>query len=347
MSFTSALEHAVLLACGGRPITHNGKVSARPEETVTYNFGVRDPQTVEGFRIRTALDTTPTLHERYPKMKGAWDGTGIINHCDAALKVLGSAAEVDKLIQYQPRGTCGGRAGSAAGDFVQLIQIALGKRAKFHRVSHAAVYYAARKLYSDVGGNWQDDNNDGVVSGSVPVALQKVAGYVQRDEDDDQNYYGDGSDDLACQLAAGMRQDVAAKILSAGSDNIITEQIKVSSAQELADGIAAGGIGIGSDMQGFTMSRDRYGRCLPSGTWSHYQIRVSVGKFDFGPGFGYWQSWGKTTPSGNLLKGHPGNCFGVDFATQDRIIKSGNWSVIFGMPLWDLEEAPKTLPWIY
>jgi hypothetical protein len=196
-------------------------------------------------------------------------------------------------------------------------------------------------------GNWQDENNDGVASGSVPQALAKVTGYVEREDIGDNSYYGDGSDDLACMLGCGMKSDVAAKIEKDGADNLVTLWSPVNSAQELADGIAAGGVGIGSDTQGFTMTRDKDGFCLPSGTWGHYQVRCSVGVYNGRKGFGYNQSWGRDCPSGPTLQGHPGNCFGVDFDYQDRIIKSGDWAVMFAFNLFDLEKGGIDLSWTF
>lgn len=328
---------------GGRPILPHGITALAdvPADQHAFNFGVKE-DAAASVRFRD----TPSLMQVAPKIGGSWDGKSTVNHVDAILKNFsGDWTKVEELIQYQPRGTCGGRAGSAAGDIIQHVLVALGKRAKVHRVSHAAVYYAARKLYNDIGGSWTNDNNDGVASGSVPEALSKVAGYVQREEDGDTNYYGQGSDDLACQLAAGLHPEVAKKIIDLGADNFIT-WAPVKNAQELADGIAAGGVGVGSDSQGFTMTRDKYGRCQPTGTWAHYQVRVSIGVYDCGPMFGYWQSWGKGTPAGPPLPGHPSNCFGVDFSVQDRIIKSGEWAVVFGFPLWDLDVAP-VVPWVF
>lgn len=328
---------------GGKPVLPLGVptlVGADPDK-VEWNFGVHDapPELDRMFASKDGL------HDRFPALAGKWDGQTTINHWNAVLKnYSGDWSKAEELIQYQPRGTCGGRAGSFTGDMIQHIMIAAGKRAKFHRVSHAAVYFMARKKYGMLNGDWRDDNNDGVASGSVPEALKEM-GVVQREEDGDANWYGDGSDDLACQLGAGLRQDLAAKILKAGSDNLVTEWVPVRSAQELADGIASGGVGVGSDSQGFTMSRDQDGFCRPTGTWQHYQVRCSVGVFNGRKGFGYNQSWGKTTPSGPRLDGHPGNCFGVDFDVQDRIIKSGRWAVVFGFPLWDLESGNVDVTW--
>lgn len=335
-----------LRTCGGVPEVPahiRGQVRSIAEvapQDLTWNFGVKPAPAV----VEQMIAEKPTMHARLPALVGAWDGTTVVNHWDAVRKVLGANAE--DLIQYQPRGTCGGRAGSFTIDMVQCIMIAAGKRAKFHRASHAWVYWQARKKYGMDRGNPSDDNNDGVASGSVPEILSTV-GVDNRDETGDTNAYGQGSDDLACQWGCGkISSDLAKKLEDLAKDNVIDSWHPVKSAQELADGIAAGGVGIGSDNQGFTMQRDSNGFCRMSGTWSHYQVRCSVGVWGGVKGFGYNQSWGKTTPSGPLLPGHPGNCFGVRFEDQDRIIKSGDWAVVFGFPLWELENGPVDLSWV-
>lgn len=324
---------------GGRPVGSLQAFTAGAPPA--WNFGVT-PMPAE---VDQLIRATPTLHQKFPAMVGKWDGTSTINHYEAAKTVLGTDAE--KLIQWQPRGTCGGRAGSAAIDFVQCILIASGKRARFKHASHAFLYWQARKKYRMDRGSPSDEGNDGVAGGSIPEILTSV-GVDTRDETGDLNWYGPGSDDLACQWGAGkIEPSLARQLEQYATDNVVTEWAPVRSAQELADGIAAGGIGIGSDMQGFTMTRDAAGFCRPQGQWAHYQIRVSVGVWGGRKGFGYWQSWGKDTPQGTLLPGHPGNCFGVEFAAQDRIVKSGEWAVVFGVPLWELEAGGQDIPWIF
>lgn len=326
-------------ANGGRCFVPMRATGSDTEPEPIWNFGVL-PETPA---VSDLIQAKPSLHARYPALIGKWDGTSTINQWDAVRRAL---TNPEDLIQQQPRGTCGGRAGSFTIDVVQCIMIALGKRVKFHRASHAAVYYMARKLYGDIGGNWQDENNDGVPSGSVPEALTRL-GVTDREESHDPNWYGNGSDDVACQLAAGMQKALASEILIAAKDNVVTEWAPVTSAAELADGIAAGGVGIGSDTQGFTMTRDAQGFCKPSGRWDHYQVRMSIGVYGGRRGFGYNQSWGRTTPGGPLLPGHPGNSFGVDYDVQDRIIKSGRWAVIFGFTPFELEAGGVDIDWMF
>lgn len=334
------MSEALFKSVGGRKVgLVTGADPADPESAV-WNFGVT-PKTAA---VEEAIRAKPTLHARFPKLVGKWDGKSSINHLDAVRKVLGDQAE--DIVQYQPRGTCGGRAGSGVGDVLQCVLIAMGKRAHFKRVSHAGVYYFARKLFGMLSGDWRDDDGDGVASGSVPKAMARY-GLVTRDESTDAHWYGTGSDDLACQLGAGMKGELARQLEEMAKDNIITEWSPVASAQEAADGIAAGGVLIGSDSQGFTMSRDNEGCCSPRGVWQHYHFRPSINVLPSGRKvFGYFQSWGKTTPSGPQLSGHFNNCFGVDFAVQDKCIRNGDYAVVFGFPLWEVEEDKVNVDWM-
>lgn len=329
---------------GGKPLLPPGVrhvKDAHPDD-ISWNFGVQ-PETPA---VTAMIQASRNFWDVFPQHRGKWDGKTDVNHFKAAQKVLGDKAT--DLIQYQVRGTCGGRAGSEAGDFVQLIAIAAGKPIKFHRCSHAAVYYAARKKYGMLNGDWRDDGNDGVAAGSVPEALGDVCGYVTRDEDGDTNYYGNGSDDIACQLGAGMLPDLASKIMTVGKDNMVVERYVIRSAAEGADAIAAGGILIGADSQGFSMTRDNYGFCSPQGVWQHYQIRTGVGNFNGRPGFAYWQSWGTDSTKGPLLAGYPSNVHGVDVSVMDQIIKSrgARWEVIFGFPEFEVAKGVD-LSWMW
>jgi hypothetical protein len=325
-------------AVGGRKVVNFGADPNDPA-AVAWNFGIV-PKTAD---VDQMIQAKPTFHQRFPKMQGKWDGKTSVNHWKAVEKVLGAKAE--DLIQYQPRGTCGGRSGSATCDLVQCILIAAGKRVEFKRVSHAGLYYHARKLYNMLNGSWTNDNNDGVASGSIPEAMAKM-GLVHREEVGDTRYYGEGSDDLACKLGAGQMTDLARKIDDLAKDNIVTEWTPVTSAAEAADAIASGGIIVGSDSRGFTMSRDAEGCCSPRGTWHHYHVRCGVEVLPSGRKvFAYYQSWGRTTPSGPRLPGYPGNVFGVDWNVQDQTIRSGEYAAVFGFPPFEIEEDKINVTW--
>jgi hypothetical protein len=302
-------------------------------ESIVWNFGVA-PSVMGSSDDR---DAAQSLYGRFPNLQGKWDGKTSINHHEAARKVLGT----DLKAHQQPRGTCGGRAGARGLELLQLILIANGKRAKFSPVSHAWLYFLARRDYNMLRGG------DGVPDGSIPVVMEKY-GCLTRTEANDPEQAGPRSDDVAVKWGGGgLSADAVAKLTKEASDNVVTARVRVRSAQELADGIAAGGVAICSDAQGFTMTRDGDGFCSPSGTWYHYHVRSGIVVTPRGrKGFVYDQSWGDKTPSGPLVNGCPPNCFGVDWDVQDRLCRSGSVDVVMGFDLWDLESG-KVNPWVF
>lgn len=333
-------EHDTLIACGGTPTYIAGagpQDGADPGAVAAWNFGVANRPAAGG--SDTLMAEEPGLHQRFPKLGGKWDGKTTVNGHDAVRKVLGK----DIAAQYQTLGTCGGHAGSRGSEILQAVMIASGKRAKFKYVSHAWLYFLARKKYGMLG------SGDGVPGGSIPEVMGDAGGgLLHREEANDPYMNGSDVDAIAGRWGAGrLATDEAKALIALAADNLVTAKVRVRSAQELADGLASGGVGVGSDSQGFTMTRDSDGFCSPRGTWYHYHVRSGVGLL--GPrkrkGFVYNQSWGPGTPDGPQLEGCPDNCFGVDWDTQDRLCQSGEWDVIFGLGLWDLENGNVDIDW--
>lgn len=306
----------------------------------TWNFGVK-PITPA---VQTVLDNTPTMYDRFPALEKKWDGVSTINAIDAVKK---AGVDPDSLIQEQPRGTCGGRSGSLTSDLLCCIAIASGVRQKFYRASHAMLYWLARRMYNMANGNPNDPDEDGVASGSIPEVMARY-GLNTRDEAGDLNAYGQGSDNLACLWGAGrIDPATAAKLEGLAVDNVVTAQVRIRSAQEGADAIAAGGILLGSDSQGFTTTRDAAGFCRPQGQWHHYQVRGGVFNDRGRKGFDYYQSWGRGNPGGPILPGRTSNVFGVDWDVQDHVIRNGHWSAIFSIPAFELEQGGRPLSWVF
>lgn len=95
--------------------------------------------------------------------------------------------------------------------------------------------------------------------------------------------------------------------------------------------------------QGFTMSRDSEGFCLPRGTWAHCMIGAGAGIAKGNKPFGLIQnSWGNS-PTGNkrlvLESGRevllPQGCFAVDAEVIDRMVRQGDsfaMSDVVGFP---------------
>lgn len=323
------MSREVLIRNGGVQLTRAGGDPADPAD-VTWNFGVHEPP--------SGYTATPSLHQRFPALAGKWDGKTQVNHHEAVRRVLGT----DIKAQQQPKGTCGGRAGSRGLELLQCVLIASGLRAKFHYVSHAWLYYLARREYGMLG------RGDGVAGGSIPEIMAKY-GCLEREEANDQLQAGPASDDLAALWGAGrISKGDEAKFLGLASDSIVTAMVKCASAQECADGLASGGVIVQSDSQGYAMSRDAEGFCKAQGSWGHYQVRSGVRVTPKGrKGFDYNQSWGDDTPDGPPLPGCPGNCFGVDWDVQDAICREGEVHCLFAFDLWDLEKGSVDIDWTF
>lgn len=328
-------EHDLLLSFGGQPFSfiQNNPDTGEPEEAIAWNFGLM-AITTEGEQNR---ETRPYLYDALPQAQGAWQGQAV-NHHEAARRVLGRNLPA----HLQPWGTCGGRAGSRSAELLQLVKIAMGVSAEYKDVSHAWAYFLARRKYNMLRGG------DGVAGGSIPEALEE-GGYLTREESGDLSFAGRGSDDLAVKWGGGgLRGDELERFLTLAKDNLLVKRVRVRSAQELADGLAIGGVGICSDGQGYSMQRDSRGICRPQGTWWHYHVRSGVRRISQGVDiFQYDQSWGDDTPGGPLLEGCPGNVFGVEWAVQDRLCRSGEVDVLFDMQLWGEGKLTPDLPWVF
>lgn len=323
----------MLLAAGGRPEYAAGASPGDQDAVTLWNFGITLPPA--GRPVTAPL---PTLYDTIPNIQGRWDGKTTINHNRAVRLVTGT----DLKAQYQRRGTCGGRAGTRGLDLLQCIMIASGKRAKFKPTSHAWLYYRARREWNMLGGG------DGVAGGSIPEVMEKY-GVLSREECGDTDFDSPRTDDLAVAWGAGQisRSDEE-KYTALAKDNVVTARLRVRSAQELADGIAAGGVGVGSDMQGFTMTRDSEGVCAPSGVWSHYHDREGVALLPSGRKvFAYGQSWGANCPNGPKLLDFPDNVFGVPWDVQDYCCKSGQWDILFVFNLFEIENDKIDMSWMF
>lgn len=326
-------DHDLLLRAGGVAEYAVGAAEGERDAVLSWNFGLA-PLPSESQSVPAA----PSLYGTVPNIAGRWDGRTTVNHNRAVRQVLGR----DLTAQYQRAGTCGGRAGSRGLDILQCIQIAAGKAAKFRPASHAWLYFLARREWNMLG------KGDGVASGSIPDAMAKY-GALQREECGDTDQDSPQTDRLAQLWGAGRidRADLE-RYLGLANDNLVTARLRVNSAQELADGLAAGGVGVISDAQGYTMTRDSEGVCHPSGTWYHYHTREGVLVLPSGRRvFAYGQSWGKNTPKGPPLPDFPDNCFGVDWEVQDHCCRTGKCDILFAFDLWDIEKDKLRLDWIF
>lgn len=296
----------------------------RDPAAAVWNFGIMGMPGIDGPSVAGAA---PDLYDVAPNVRGRWDGKTTICAHDAARKVLGKTLPA----QMQPRGTCGGRTAKRALDHLQTVLIGAGRRAKFRASSHAWPYFLARREGGMLG------SGDGVPGGYIPPVMAKY-GNLFAEEAGDTGDYGPGSDDLAVRW--GGRSGAPAEMFAKAEDNKVgADLVRVRTFQEMADGFAAGGVGLVSSLRGFTMQRDANGMCRPQGQWAHYMAVSGVGVLKSGQAFAAIdQSWGSNTPSGPLLEDgrFPDYTFGADRDTVERdMIRGGELHMIFGFQLWD------------
>lgn len=325
---TDEQEYAALKGMGGVPVVQAGTDPDDPA-SIEWNFGLT------GAPVK---DTRPSFGDVAPALAGRWDGKTRINAHASCRKVLGK----DLDPQFQPRGSCGGRAGSGALDVLQCNLITAGARSNFQRVSHAWLYYLARREFNMLGGG------DGVAGGSIPPVMMKY-GSLARAECGDDNYYGEGSDDLAVALGGGRRKPPESWFALA-ADSIAKHSAPIRTRQEAGDGLLAGGTIVLSGTQGFTMERNGDGCCAQRGTWYHYLFFTGVGLTPSGRiAWDYNQSAGRNTPSGPLREGCPGNVFGIYDDAFQSMLDLGEGHLLYGWDGWDPSDIPSrpSIPWIF
>jgi hypothetical protein len=322
--------HEFFKSVGGVATVRMGGDPKDPSD-LCWNFGLVPKQP------GVVIEAQQSFHQMFPNLQGRWDGQTTICHHEAVRKVLGA----DIKPHQQPKGTCGGRSGSRGAEILQCVLIANGKRAKFKYVSHAWLYYLARREYNMLRGG------DGVADGSIPPVMAKY-GALHRDESGDSEMAGPSSDNLAAAWGGGRLSAAdAQRFEQLAKDNIVKISVPVKTPEEMADALASGAVISCSDSRGYSMTRDSNGFCRASGTWYHYHVRSGVRVVNGRKGFEYNQSWGPNTPSGPVVPGCPDNVFLVDWDTEAANMRNGTFHALLGMDLWELESGNLDLRWIF
>jgi hypothetical protein len=91
---------------------------------------------------------------------------------DAAKRALGAFLPA----QNQPRGTCTSRGLKRHLDLQQCSRIAGGEPLAFHEVNHAIIYGLGREIAGMLGGNPNDQNDDGCTGAAVARGAVKGGG---------------------------------------------------------------------------------------------------------------------------------------------------------------------------
>lgn len=219
---------------------------------------------------------------------------------DACKKVTGSFLPA----QNQPRGTCTSRGLKRDLDVMQCVMIAAGAPLAFKQTNHAIIYGLGREIAGMLGGNPNNEDDDGCTGAAVG------RGAVQGGEltYDDTTEPGDNenSDTLACQYGA---RGVPANYKEMAKSHLVKSMAQVKSTIQGRDLIANGyGFTVASNVgyEGIrgqhVFARDKNGRAHRGGSWSH-QMTVQGYTPDLngdGPCFLIDQSWGPLSPDGPI-----------------------------------------------
>jgi hypothetical protein len=204
--------------------------------------------------------------------------------------------------QYQNRGTCTSRGAKRVFDLLQYAQIEAGKAFQFKEVNHAIIYGLGREKAGMLGGNPNNERDDGCTG--VDVGHGAVEGgelsYDDTTEPDNRD-----DDTVACEWGA---RGVPANYKAAAKKHLVTGMAAVNSTADARAAILAGrAVTVASDIDYMdrrgNFVRDANGACKRGGhRWPH-QMCYTGYTDDLngqGPHFLQDQSWGATQPGGQI-----------------------------------------------
>jgi hypothetical protein len=260
-------------------------------------------------------------------------GLGVILH-DAAKRALGAFLPA----QNQPRGTCTSRGLKRHLDLQQCSRIAGGEPLAFHEVNHAIIYGLGREIAGMLGGNPNDQNDDGCTGAAV--ARGAVKGGELRYEDTTEPTDNRDDDRLACLFGArGVPQgykDAAA--LHRAKD--VAQVTTLASARLAA--VNGYGFTVASTVGFEPFRRNADGFCRPGGSWPHQMCctgyRVDKDWFLID------QSWGPDQPPGPIGDiDIPPYSFWVDAAAMTKMLSMQDAWVVSTFDGWP---SDLTLRWL-
>jgi hypothetical protein len=228
-------------------------------------------------------------------------------------------------------GCCVGEGFSSAVEYLACVEIALGgPPGQFHPISSAAIYALSRV---EIGGGHV--HGDGSVGAWAAKAVSQYGvlprsslGKYDLSHFDSERARSWGRDGLPDDLEPEARKHPV-KTVSL-----------VKSFEEAQAALGHGyPVAVCSD-QGFTMTRDRDGFCVPRGSWGHCMCFIGASN-GARPGLCCLQSWGPNVPDGPIgLGDHPNCAFWVDADVADRMLRQGDsWalSAFVGFPARKLD----------
>jgi hypothetical protein len=239
--------------------------------------------------------------------------------------------------QYQNRGTCTSRGLARVLNLLQYAQIKAGKQVTFKEVNHAVIYGLGRETAGMLGGNPNNQNDDGCTG--VDVGKGVVNGgdltYEDTTEDDNRN-----DDTVACLWGA---KGVPQKYKEKARTHLVTGMAACNSFDDVKASILSGravtiasGVGYTGNRGGFV--RDSNGVCRAGGSWPHQMCFTGYAS-DIG-GLGECllqdQSWGPDQPSGPIGPiDIPSYSFWVVRKDAERQIRERDCWTFSGLAAWD------------
>jgi len=208
--------------------------------------------------------------------------------------------------QNQPRGTCTSRGLKRDLDVMQCVMIGAGAPLVFKQTNHAIIYGLGREIAGMLGGNPNNENDDGCTGAAVGRGA--VQGGELTYEDTTEPGDNENSDTLACQYGArGVPTEYKAK----AKNHLVKNMAQVKTTDQGRDLIVNGyGFTVASNVgfmgirssRSVMFTRDSNGRAHRGGTWSH-QMTVQGWTPDLagdGECFLVDQSWGPGEPDGPI-----------------------------------------------
>ena len=261
-------------------------------------------------RILSSLPTPARFADAAkPCMENAWDQKSDVPLWNLVRKVNNGA---NLPADLQTIGDCVSHGHARGLDYLQCIQIALGKRDDAYvegqnSVMSEAVYGMCREEGNGLG------MQDGAAGIWAVEALRK-GGFIPRT-----GKLYDGR--LAKEWG---RTGCPSEVKSLAKKHLLEQYARVSNAQEAINALWNGKPVTVCSNQGFTMTRNQDGICEAQGSWAHCML--FIGAYIVGNEliFCCLQSWGQNVPSGPTVKGMPDNSFGIRTIIADRMLRSGD-----------------------
>lgn len=248
--------------------------------------------------------------------ENAWDGKSDICLWDACIKVTGANLSAHK----QTIGDCVSHGHGSGMDYLQCVQIALGKVNGSFVLDQDNCYTEA--IYGQMRKRAGQLSNQDGASGIWAVESLVADGYPTR-----KGRVYNGSD--AKKWGA---RGTPETLISEGKDRRLAAYVKITDTKQAMNLLNNGyPISVCSN-QGFSMSRDANGVCQAQGNWGHCMCIIGGFLVSGQLIFVIMQSWGQNVPSGPTIKRMPDNSFGANENVVARMFRAGDSYALTSVP---------------